>query len=127
MRWTIRKCLMAQKLNLHTWKKFWTASNFFLTFHNFHYWILILKNTLEIKYLINKNILCLSLTILILINSTFLPMYNITIIVFHLGEGHRIRVRSLHQEPKVHGWMRLCHPPDGSTSPKYKLLCFKPT
>jgi hypothetical protein len=20
--------------------------------------------------------------------------------------------------------MRLCHPPDGSTSPKYKLLCF---
>jgi hypothetical protein len=22
--------------------------------------------------------------------------------------------------------MRLCHPPDGSTSPKYKLLCFKP-
>ncbi len=23
--------------------------------------------------------------------------------------------------------MRLCHPPDDSTSPKYKLLCFKPT
>jgi hypothetical protein len=23
--------------------------------------------------------------------------------------------------------MRLCHPPDGSTSPKYKLLCFKTT
>jgi hypothetical protein len=22
--------------------------------------------------------------------------------------------------------VRLCHPPDGSTSPKYKLLCFKP-
>jgi hypothetical protein len=22
--------------------------------------------------------------------------------------------------------MRLCHPPDDSTSPKYKLLCFKP-
>ncbi len=22
--------------------------------------------------------------------------------------------------------MRLCHPPDGSTSSKYKLLCFKP-
>jgi len=22
--------------------------------------------------------------------------------------------------------MRLCHPPDGSISPKYKLLCFKP-
>jgi hypothetical protein len=22
--------------------------------------------------------------------------------------------------------MRLCHPPDGSTSPKYKLLCCKP-
>ncbi len=22
------------------------------------------------------------------------------------------------------GLMRLCHPPDGSTSPKYKLLCF---
>ncbi len=22
--------------------------------------------------------------------------------------------------------MRLCHPPDGSTSPKYKVLCFKP-
>ncbi len=22
--------------------------------------------------------------------------------------------------------MRLCHPPGGSTSPKYKLLCFKP-
>ncbi len=22
--------------------------------------------------------------------------------------------------------MRLCHPPDGSTSLKYKLLCFKP-
>ncbi len=22
--------------------------------------------------------------------------------------------------------MRLCHPLDGSTSPKYKLLCFKP-
>jgi hypothetical protein len=25
------------------------------------------------------------------------------------------------QRPRV---MRLCHPPDGSTSPKYKLLCF---
>jgi hypothetical protein len=24
------------------------------------------------------------------------------------------------------GSMRLCHSPDGSTSPKYKLLCFKP-
>ncbi len=24
------------------------------------------------------------------------------------------------------GAMRLCHPPDGSTSPKHKLLCFKP-
>ncbi len=23
--------------------------------------------------------------------------------------------------------MRLCHPPDGSTSPKYKLLCFATT
>jgi hypothetical protein len=23
------------------------------------------------------------------------------------------------------GLMRLCHPPDGSTSPKYKQLCFK--
>jgi hypothetical protein len=23
--------------------------------------------------------------------------------------------------------MRLCHPPDGSTSPKYKLLCFTTT
>ena len=23
--------------------------------------------------------------------------------------------------------MRLCHPPDGSTSPKYKLLCFMTT
>ncbi len=23
--------------------------------------------------------------------------------------------------------MRLCHPPDGSTSTKYKLLCFKPS
>jgi hypothetical protein len=22
--------------------------------------------------------------------------------------------------------VRLCHPPDGSTNPKYKLLCFKP-
>jgi hypothetical protein len=22
--------------------------------------------------------------------------------------------------------MRFCHPPDASTSPKYKLLCFKP-
>jgi hypothetical protein len=22
--------------------------------------------------------------------------------------------------------MRLCHPPDGSARPKYKLLCFKP-
>jgi hypothetical protein len=22
------------------------------------------------------------------------------------------------------GAMRLCHPPDGSTSPMYKLLCF---
>ncbi len=24
----------------------------------------------------------------------------------------------------VNPLMRLCHPPDGSTSPKYKLLCF---
>ncbi len=23
--------------------------------------------------------------------------------------------------------MRLCHPPDGSPSPKYKLLCFRTT
>ena len=27
---------------------------------------------------------------------------------------------------KVNKPMRLCHPSDGSTSPKYKLLCFKP-
>ncbi len=25
---------------------------------------------------------------------------------------------------EIHPPMRLCHPPDGSTSPKYKLLCF---
>ncbi len=42
--------------------------------------------------------------------SIYLDVYEKTAFKVHLQNG-----------PK----MRLCHPPDGSTSPKYKLLCFK--
>ncbi len=36
-----------------------------------------------------------------------------------------LSVVQLKHKALSHVSMRRCHPPDGSTSPKYKLLCFK--
>jgi hypothetical protein len=39
------------------------------------------------------------------------------------GNG-RFVIRYGAEQGEYFGAMRLCHPPDGSTSPEYKLLCF---
>jgi hypothetical protein len=51
-------------------------------------------------------------------------------VLFHQSAGRKVSIFDKHSsllcdKKKVHT-MRLCHPPDGSTSPKYKLLHFKP-